>query len=58
MEPHPGHNNFLVVVPLVTPEPSPSGKTSTVITECTMDNQISFDAHSDALAAIRNIRRR
>ena len=53
MKPHPGHNNWLVVVPSVSPELAPSGKYSTVIAGCTMDNQISFDALSNTLNATR-----
>ena len=53
MQPHPGHNNWLVVVPSVSPEQAPSGKTSTIIAGCTMDNQISFDALSNTLAATK-----
>ena len=53
MKPHPGHNNWLVIVPSVSPELAPSGKYSTVIAGCTMDNQISFDALSNTLNATK-----
>ena len=53
MKPHPGHNNWLVTVPSVSPEQAPSGKSSTVIAGCTMDNQIAFDALSSTLAATK-----
>ena len=51
MKPHPNYNNWLVVVPSVSPEQAPSGKSSTIIAGCTMDNQISFDALSNTLNA-------
>ena len=53
MKPHPHKNNWLVVVPSVSPEQAPSGKSSTVIAGCTMDNQISFDALSNTLHATK-----
>ena len=53
MKPHPGYNNWLVTVPSVSPEQAPSGKSSTVIAGCTMDNQIAFDALSSTLAATK-----
>jgi alpha-L-fucosidase 2 len=53
MKPHPRHNNWLVCVPSVSPEQAPSGKTSTIIAGCTMDNQISFDALSNTLEATK-----
>lgn len=53
MQAHPKHNNWLVVVPSVSPELAPSGKSSTVIAGCTMDNQISFDALTNTLNATK-----
>lgn len=51
MQPHPNYNNWLVVVPSVSPEQAPSGKSSTIIAGCTMDNQIVFDSLSNTLKA-------
>ncbi len=51
MRPHPGHNNWLVVVPSVSPEQGPRGKSTTITAGCTMDNQIAFDALSNTLRA-------
>ena len=53
MKPHPNYNNWLVVVPSVSPEQAPSGKQSTIIAGCTMDNQIAFDALSNTLNAAK-----
>ena len=53
MRPHPGHNNWLVVVPSVSPEQGPRGKSTTITAGCTMDNQIAFDALSNTLRAAR-----
>ena len=43
-------NPWLVVVPSVSPEQGPAGRTS-VTAGCTMDNQIAFDALSNTLHA-------
>ena len=43
--------NWLVVVPSVSPEQGPSGKSTPVTAGCTMDNQIVFDALSNTLKA-------
>jgi alpha-L-fucosidase 2 len=51
MQPHPKFNGWLVNVPSVSPEQAPSGKRSTIIAGCTMDNQICFDAISNTLLA-------
>ena len=51
MQPHPGYNNWLVVVPSVSPEQGPSGKSTPITAGCTMDNQIVFDALSSTLKA-------
>jgi alpha-L-fucosidase 2 len=51
MQPHPGYNNWLVVVPSVSPEQGPSGKSTPITAGCTMDNQIAFDALSSTLKA-------
>ena len=53
MVPHPGYNNWLVVVPSVSPEQGPAGKSTPVTAGCTMDNQIVFDALSNTLRAAR-----
>jgi alpha-L-fucosidase 2 len=53
MQPHPNYNNWLVCVPSVSPEQAPSGKSSTIIAGCTMDNQIVFDSLSNTLRAAR-----
>ena len=53
MQPHPNYNNWLVVVPSVSPEQAPNGKSSSIIAGCTMDNQIVFDSLSNTLAASR-----
>ena len=53
MQPHPKYNNWLVNVPSVSPEQAPSGKSSTIIAGCTMDNQICFDALSSTLASAK-----
>jgi hypothetical protein len=42
---------WLVVVPSVSPEQGPAGKTTPVTAGCTMDNQIVFDALSSTLRA-------
>ncbi len=44
-------NNWLVVVPSVSPEQGPAGKSTPVTAGCTMDNQIVFDALSNTLRA-------
>jgi len=49
MQVHPSYG-WLVVVPSVSPEQGPNGKTS-VTAGCTMDNQIAFDALSNTLHA-------
>ena len=51
MQPHPKYNNWLVVVPSVSPEQGPSGKSTPITAGCTMDNQIAFDALSNTLQA-------
>ena len=51
MVPHPGYNNWLVVVPSMSPEQGPAGKTTAITAGCTMDNQIAFDALSNTLRA-------
>ncbi|MBQ7495073.1 MAG: glycoside hydrolase N-terminal domain-containing protein [Bacteroidaceae bacterium] len=53
MQPHPGYNNWLVVVPSVSPEQGPAGKSTPITAGCTMDNQIVFDALSNTLNAAR-----
>ena len=49
---HP-QNGWLVAVPSVSPEQGPKGKRTPVTAGCTMDNQIAFDALSQALSAAR-----
>ena len=51
MQPHPKYNNWLVVVPSVSPEQGPEGKSTPITAGCTMDNQIVFDALSNTLQA-------
>ena len=51
MQPHPNYNNWLVVVPSVSPEQGPAGKSTPITAGCTMDNQIVFDALSNTLKA-------
>ena len=51
MQPHPKYNNWLVVVPSVSPEQGPAGKSTPITAGCTMDNQIVFDALSNTLKA-------
>jgi len=51
MQPHPAYNNWLVVVPSVSPEQGPAGKSTPITAGCTMDNQIAFDALSNTLHA-------
>ena len=43
--------DWLVVVPSVSPEQGPAGKSTPVTAGCTMDNQIVFDALSNTLHA-------
>ena len=43
--------NWLVVVPSVSPEQGPAGKSTPVTAGCTMDNQIVFDALTNTLKA-------
>ena len=50
MQPLPG-TPWKVSVPSVSPEQGPSGKKTSVTAGCTMDNQIAFDALSNALHA-------
>ena len=45
--------NWLVVVPSVSPEQGPAGKSTPITAGCTMDNQIVFDALSNTLNAAR-----
>ena len=51
MVPHPKYNDWLVVVPSVSPEQGPAGKSTPITAGCTMDNQIVFDALSNTLKA-------
>ena len=61
MQPHPQYNcslegrsaddHWLVVVPSVSPEQGPAGKSTPITAGCTMDNQIVFDALSNTLKA-------
>ena len=44
-------SDWLVVVPSVSPEQGPAGKSTPVTAGCTMDNQIVFDALSNTLRA-------
>ena len=53
MQPHPKYNNWLVVVPSVSPEQGPAGRPTPITAGCTMDNQIVFDALSSTLQAAR-----
>ncbi len=53
MVPHPKYNNWLVIVPSVSPEQGPAGKSTPITAGCTMDNQIVFDALSNTLKAAR-----
>ncbi len=48
MQKHPKYG-YLVVVPSVSPELAPMGKSTPITAGCTMDNQIAFDALSNAL---------
>ncbi len=50
MQPMPG-TPWKVTVPSVSPEQGPKGKGTAVTAGCTMDNQIAFDALSNALHA-------
>ena len=50
MQIHPAYS-WLVVVPSVSPEQAPMGKSSPITAGCTMDNQIAFDALSNTLRA-------
>lgn len=50
MQVHPT-KGWLVVTPSVSPEHGGKGKTSTLTAGCTMDNQIAYDALSQALEA-------
>ena len=52
MQPLPG-TDYLVVVPSVSPEHGPMGKTSPVTAGCTMDNQIVRDALGSVLEAAK-----
>lgn len=52
MQVHPKYG-WLVCVPSVSPEQGPKGKKTPVTAGCTMDNQIVFDALSNALAAAK-----
>ena len=51
MVPHPKYNDWLVVVPSVSPEQGPAGKSTPITAGCTMDNQIVFDALSNTMRA-------
>jgi len=44
-------DHWLVVVPSVSPEQGPAGKSTPITAGCTMDNQIVFDALSNTLRA-------
>jgi alpha-L-fucosidase 2 len=46
-----GGEAWLVVVPSVSPEQGPAGKSTPITAGCTMDNQIVFDALSNTLRA-------
>ena len=46
-------NGWLVAVPSVSPEHGPAGTGTPVTAGCTMDNQIVFDALSQALSALQ-----
>ena len=50
MQPLPG-TQWKVTVPSVSPEQGPMGKKTAVTASCTMDNQIAFDALSNAIHA-------
>ena len=50
MQPLPG-TQWKVTVPSVSPEQGPTGKKTAVTAGCTMDNQIAFDALSNAVHA-------
>lgn len=50
MQPYPG-KDWLVTVPSMSPEQAPEGKKTSVTAGCTMDNQIAFDALSNAIKA-------
>lgn len=50
MQPLPG-TDWLVTVPSVSPEKAPKCKGTTITAGCTMDNQIAFDALSNAIRA-------
>ena len=50
MQPLPG-TQWKVTVPSVSPEQGPKGKKTAVTAGCTMDNQIAFDALSNAINA-------
>ncbi len=52
MQKHPKYG-WLVTVPSVSPEQGPMGKSTPVTAGCTMDNQIAFDALSQALSAAK-----
>ena len=50
LQPHPDYG-WLVAVPSVSPEHGPMGKRTAMTAGCTMDNQIVFDALTQALQA-------
>lgn len=52
MQVHPTYK-WLVIVPSVSPELAPAGKSSPITAGCTMDNQIAFDALSNTLNAAK-----
>ena len=52
MQPHPEYG-WLVVVPSVSPEHGPLGKSTAMTAGCTMDNQIVFDALTQARDAAK-----
>ena len=52
MQPHPEYG-WLVVVPSVSPEHGPVGKQTAMTAGCTMDNQIAFDALTQARDAAK-----
>ena len=52
MQPHPEYG-WLVVVPSVSPEHGPMGKSTAMTAGCTMDNQIVFDALTQARDAAK-----
>lgn len=54
MQVHPTYG-WLVVVPSVSPEHEPMGKSSPIVAGCTMDNQIARDALTNAMMAAETL---